>query len=113
MTCSTTLISTSKIITACEAYIASVNNRIQLERDKLITREMNKWLFPAKTWDIAVKRLKSGSAFSNYNMIEFSLSWGRNTARDLLLLAKHSDTEYVAVSAEDISVINKFLGEIK
>lgn len=67
------------VITACEACLASVDNTIQHERDKLITNEMNKWIFPAKTRDKAIQRLASGSHFSPYNMIEFSLSWGRES----------------------------------
>lgn len=49
-----------KVISACNMYLAERNERIQAEKDVMIRKEMNRWLFPAKTVDEAEIRLRTG-----------------------------------------------------
>lgn len=105
---STTLISKERIIRACEDYLTARKHRIENTRDFLIVAEMRKRWFPAKTLDKAIERLEA-DIWGDWYRCSNRGRYFADIAENLLLLAKHSDTEFVSVSAEDVEVIGKWL----
>ncbi len=58
------------VIVACDKYLDKRFERIEREREELIQKKMNRWLFPIKTREKAIKALDDGYWNSAWNRIE-------------------------------------------
>lgn len=96
------------VLAACKAYLKQRQEEIDKKVEKLVQCEMNRRFFPAKTREDALARRAE-----SIDWIHITGSYWAGKVSDLKDLARLSATGTVRLSADDASIILKYVDNQK
>ncbi len=94
----------SKVRTACEKFLKDRNDRIEARLNEIVSAEMNRRFFKAKTREQALQRRSESVDFAHLR----GSYWARQV-QDLLLLTSIAADGTVRLNSDDASILREYL----
>lgn len=110
-----TRVSASEVIAAADAFLRRRKERIAREREGLIVQELRRRVFPAKTREQAIERLKArdGAIFDPWRDVEIYGGLWADRVESLRRLALASVDGVVFICADDADLIHNHRERMK